>query len=94
MYYLHVARKFFTCFLSIFLFLNIGFTKVKTSQEPPSERPWYQRVQVYSMVALGPDDVENFHITVNGLWNGYFGGFTSPFAFGRVQESQASGKNY
>ncbi len=55
---------------------------------------WYKRVQVYSMVALAAEDANRLHITVNGLWNGYFGGFSSPFAFGRRQESSASGRQY
>jgi hypothetical protein len=46
------------------------------------------------MVALPPEDVEKFHITVNGLWNGFIGEISSPFAFGRLMESIYSGNTY
>jgi len=47
------------------------------------------------MVALPPDDVQRFHITVNGLWNGFFAdNLSSPFAFGRYLESLFSGRTY
>ncbi|MCP2597632.1 hypothetical protein NLC93_07175, partial [Candidatus Aminicenantes bacterium AC-335-G13] len=58
------------------------------------EKDWYQKVQIYCMVALPPEDVEKFHITVNGLWNGYIGEISSPFAFGRLMESIFSGNTY
>lgn len=93
MYYWSEMRKFLYLLLS-FLFLKTVCSRVSNSQEPSSKILWYQRVQIYSMVALGPADVERFHIKVNGLWNGYFGGSASPFAFGRVHESLASGKRY
>ncbi len=47
------------------------------------------------MVALPPNDVQKFHITVNGLWNGFFvENLSSPFAYGRYFESIYSGKTY
>jgi hypothetical protein len=57
---------------------------------------WIQTPQVYDMVALPPEDVEKYHITVNGLWNGFIGeeNLSSPFAFGRLVESQYSGEIY
>lgn len=32
---------------------------------------WFLSPQVYDIVALPPDDIQKFHITVNGLWNGF-----------------------
>jgi hypothetical protein len=56
---------------------------------------WFLSPQVYDIVALPPDDIQKFHITVNGLWNGFFAAnLTSPFAFGRYIESLFSGRNY
>ncbi|MCD6237221.1 MAG: hypothetical protein J7K13_04645, partial [Thermoplasmata archaeon] len=57
--------------------------------------PWFQKTQVYDMVALPSSGIEKFHITVNGLWNGYFAGdLCSPFAYGRWLESYYSGETY
>jgi len=59
------------------------------------ERAWFQKTQVYGMVALPPNDVQKFHITVNGLWNGFFAdNLSSPFAYGIYFESAYSGKTY
>ncbi len=91
MYYLNRMRKSILAFLFLSLVLH---SAVKNGQEPQSGEKWFKKVQVYSMVALGPEEAKKFHITVNGLWNGYFGGFVSPFAFGRVQESRTSGRKY
>jgi hypothetical protein len=57
---------------------------------------WYEEVQVYDMVALPPNDINRFHVTVNGLWNGFYSpeNISSPFAFGRYLESIYSGKTY
>ena len=56
---------------------------------------WFNSPQVYDMVALPLDDIQAFHITVNGLWNGFFAAnLTSPFAFGRYIESLLSGRSY
>jgi hypothetical protein len=48
------------------------------------------------MVALPPNDVDRFHVTVNGLWNGFYSdeNISSPFAFGRFLESFYSGRTY
>ena len=48
------------------------------------------------MVALPPEDIEKYHITVNGLWNGFMGeeNLSSPFALGRYLESLYSGEIY
>ncbi len=78
-------RKFTVLFLTSFLFSLLGSEKAV---------PWYQRVQVYSMVALAKEDASRLHITVNGLWNGFFGDISSPFAFGRKLEAWASGRQY
>lgn len=42
------------------------------TNETNNDLNWYQKVQVYDMVALPQADANNFHITVNGLWNGFF----------------------
>jgi len=56
---------------------------------------WYQLPQIYNMVAFSPKDIEKYHITVNGLWNGFIGeNLSSPFALGRLVESVYSGRNY
>ncbi len=65
------------------------------SEEVNQDENWFNQIQVYDMVALSPDDVQKFHITVNGLWNGFFAAnLSSPFAFGRYLESLLSGKTY
>ena len=63
--------------------------------EESMDIPWFQKTQVYDMGAFPPSNIEKFHITVNGLWNGYFaGGLCSPFAYGRFLEFIYSGKTY
>jgi hypothetical protein len=59
-----------------------------------AEKEWFKKTQVYSMAALPQEDVAKYHITVNGLWNGYIGEVPSPFAFGRMLESLYSGRVY
>ncbi len=49
------------------------------------------------MLAFAPDHVDKYHITVNGLWNGFFvedNGTSSPFALGRFLEEYFSGNTY
>lgn len=70
---------------------------VKTSQQSQNEEPWYQQRQIYNMLAFAPDHVQKYHITVNGLWNGFFvedNGTSSPFALGRFLEEYYSGNTY
>jgi len=61
-----------------------------------SNNNWLQKTQVYDMVALPPEDIEKYHVTVNGLWNGFMGeeNLSSPFALGRYLESLYSGELY
>lgn len=59
-----------------------------------SQQDWFQQVQVYDMIALSPDDAARYHVTVNGLWNGFFVDMVSPFAMGRYLESFYSGATY
>jgi hypothetical protein len=69
---------------------------------PPEKHPandahnaWYTSPQVYNMGAFSTEDIEKYHITVNGLWNGFIGdNLSSPFAFGRLLEYVFSGKMY
>jgi len=47
------------------------------------------------MIAYPPDDIDKYHITVNGLWHGYIGeNLSSPFALGRLVVSIFSGRAY
>ncbi len=86
-------KKLFVAILFVILFSMSGFTS-SILKEKASGR-WFLSPQVYDMVALPPEDVKTFHITVNGLWNGFFAAnLTSPFAFGRYIESLYSGRNY
>ena len=56
---------------------------------------WLYLPQVYTMVAQPPEEVNEYRITVNGLWNGFMGNdLNSPFAFGRYMESLYSGKEF
>ena len=76
-------------FIILFSMNTFSFDTQKASDE------WFLSPQIYDMVALPPEDVQTFHITVNGLWNGFFAAnLTSPFAFGRYIESLYSGRNY
>ena len=66
-----------------------------TSHEDEMEEKWFHHPQVYDMIALPPEDIQKFHITVNGLWNGFFAAnLSSPFALGRYIESLYSGRIY
>jgi|GEM_PF-884847 len=70
---------------------------VKTPQQIHIEEPWYQQRQIYNMLAFAPDHIQKYHITVNGLWNGFFvedNGTSSPFALGRFLEEYYSGNTY
>ncbi len=57
---------------------------------------WFEQIQVYDMLALPPNDVRRYYVTVNGLWNGFYSpeNISSPFAFGRYLESLYSGQTY
>ena len=67
---------------------NTTYQQVSTSE-------WYKQPQVYNIVAFPPEDIEKYHITVNGLWNGFIGeNLSSPFALGRLVESAFSGRTY
>jgi len=53
-----------------------------------TDEKWYTLPQIYDMGALSSKDIEKYHITVNGLWNGYIGdNLSSPFAFARLIHS-------
>ena len=83
--------------------INEAFSQQKFSRQertPLAEedlsKDWFRKVQVYGMLALPPNGVEKFSITVNGLWNGFFVEpiIASPFALGRYLESMYSGRTY
>jgi len=78
-------KKIFFCF---FLFLISFFIESKTISE------WIKKPQIYSVTVFDKKDSEKFSITVNGLWNGYIGKVSSPFAFGRMLLSYYENKNY
>lgn len=83
------------CILLVAAILISSFMLVEDGNSSKIKNEWFLLPQVYDMVALPPDDVKLFHITVNGLWNGYFAGnLSSPFAFGRYLESLLSGREY
>lgn len=75
--------------------LRESYSTTVNVTEENSDPQWHQQVQIYDMVALPPDDASTYHITVNGLWNGFIGdNLSSPFAFGRLLESIYSGETY
>ena len=81
--------------LVVAILVSSSFILVEDGNSSKIKNEWFLLPQVYDMVALPPDDVKLFHITVNGLWNGYFAGnLSSPFAFGRYLESLLSGREY
>ncbi|HEC94498.1 MAG TPA: hypothetical protein ENI45_00860, partial [Thermoplasmatales archaeon] len=92
--------------LIIFALLSANFVAVGTVSQKyclfnkyvaatKNDEQWFKHTQVYNMVAFAPDDVQSFHVTVNGLWNGFFANnLSSPFAFGRYLESLFSGATY
>jgi hypothetical protein len=90
-------KLFFTVLVIIgLLSINCLGSVVSNTPTKQTESKWYEQVQVYDMVALPPNDVNRFHVTVNGLWNGFYSeeNISSPFAFGRYLESIYSGKTY
>ncbi len=79
------------------LLASTGLSTVGSfSTEESNDIKWFEKVQVYDMAALPPNDVNRFHVTVNGLWNGFYSSenISSPFAFGRYLESIYSGQTY
>ena len=69
------------------------FLSTSDSQETSDE--WYKQPQIYAMVALPPNHIQKYDVTVNGLWNGFIGeNLSSPFALGRLVESIFSGRTY
>lgn len=70
---------------------SIETSVIKTSQSVE----WFKQPQVYNMGAFSSEDIEKYHITVNGLWNGFIGdNLSSPFAFGRLLESFFNGQTF
>lgn len=81
--------------VSVLFLVSINTFHISAFREEKTDDEWFLTPQVYDMVALPPEDVKTYHITVNGLWNGFFAAnLSSPFAFGRYVESLYSGKNY
>ncbi len=67
---------------------NDSITNIASNQ-------WFKQPQIYNMVSFPTEDIEKYHITVNGLWNGFIGNnLSSPFAFGRLFEEAFNGINY
>lgn len=80
---------------STFTIADQPFDHMKTTEYHTSIYKWYNQPQVYNMVAFSSNDAQRYHITINGLWNGYIGdNLSSPFAFGRLIESITSGRTY
>lgn len=88
-------------------FCMIGFNNDVTGSSQPPMTPycssdersssWLNQTQVFDMLALPPNRVKAFHVTVNGLWNGFFvegENLSGPFEFGRYLESFYSGRTY
>jgi len=70
---------------------SIETSVIKTSQSVE----WFKQPQVYNMVAFPSENIEKYHITVNGLWNGFIGdNLSSPFALGRLLESVFNGQTF
>ncbi|MDG6228488.1 MAG: hypothetical protein QCH96_00820 [Candidatus Thermoplasmatota archaeon] len=91
--------------LSIIVFLLLSGSSYTVADQPfdhtemteyrTSQYKWFHQPQVYNMVAFSPDDAQQYHISINGLWNGFIGdNLSSPFAFGRLIESITSGRIY
>ncbi len=81
-------------FPSFGVYENIVFSYDISHSRPSS---WLNQTQVFDMLALPPNRVNTFHVTVNGLWNGFFvegENLSGPFALGRYLESSYSGKVY
>ena len=71
-----------------------NFSTPSTTQQSNS---WLQETQVFDMLALPPNRLKTFHVTVNGLWNGFFvegENLSGPFEFGKYLESFYSGNVY
>ncbi len=70
-------------------------TFLSTSESQETSDEWYKQPQIYAMVALPPNHIQKYDVTVNGLWNGFIGeNLSSPFALGRLVESMFSGRTY
>ena len=60
-----------------------------------TENDWYLQPQIYDMAAMPSEMIDEYHITVNGLWNGFIGdNLSSPFALGRLLESVFGGNTF
>ena len=98
--------KLHTFVLIFFLFLLLfssetlipaqqSISELTTREYPETIDEWYKQPQVYVMVALPPNQINKYHVTVNGLWNGFIGeNLSSPFALGRLVESIFSQRTY
>lgn len=79
----------------LFFFSQDSFDGEEIEKLNAFDSNWFKQPQVYNMGAFSPDYIEKYHITVNGLWNGFIGdNLSSPFAFGRLIESAYSGRTY
>jgi hypothetical protein len=95
-------KKHNVLLLSLFMFLSIfisscfplGIGTITCEPLTKTNEKWYQQVQIYDMGALSNQNIEKYHITVNGLWNGFIGNISSPFAFGRLLSSALNGEDY
>jgi len=100
-----IKNKIF-CFSVIMLFLfssvhifvahqSKDTNKVMNQTTPLTEVDWYLYPQIYAMTAMPSEMIDEYHITVNGLWNGFIGdNLSSPFALGRLLESVFGGNTY
>lgn len=95
-------KKHNACFLALFVLLSLlissffssGIGTITCEHITKTNEKWYQQVQIYDMGALSNQNIEKYHITVNGLWNGFIGNISSPFAFGRLLSSALDGEDY
>ena len=94
------------CFSVIMLFLfssvhifvahqSKDTNEIMNQTTPLTEVDWYLYPQIYAMTAMPSEMIDEYHITVNGLWNGFIGdNLSSPFALGRLLESVFGGNTY
>jgi len=90
--------KCYSLITIFFLCSTMMINQIHADNQGPLEEndiSWFKKPQVYTMAAVPPDDVQKYHVTVNGLWNGFIGeNLSSPFALGRLIESVFSGSTY
>jgi hypothetical protein len=90
-----MSTFFLCCSFTLSFTVSEGGKEGDTQLTMGPDSSWLYQPQVYTMVAFPPEDVNEYRITVNGLWNGFMGGnLNSPFAFGRYLESLYSGKEF